>query len=66
MRISDDNINTISLIVFWTVFIITPIVAWFTHVVRCINSEQWLFLIAGAVAVPIGIIHGIGIWLGVF
>lgn len=42
------------------------IAAWATHVITCIKSESWLFLIAGAIAFPIGVIHGIGIWLGVW
>ena len=40
--------------------------AWLTHVVVCIKTASWLFLIAGAIAVPIAVIHGFGIWLGVF
>ncbi len=40
--------------------------AWFTHVVRCINTEEWIFLLAGAIMAPIGIIHGWGIWCGVW
>ncbi len=47
-------------------FICTPLAAWFTHVVTCIGAEKWLFLIAGAVMAPIGVIHGIGIWIGVW
>lgn len=53
------------------IFVITLIVlfnisTWTTHVITCINREEWLFLIAGAIAVPIGIIHGFGIWIGVW
>lgn len=39
---------------------------WVTHVISCIEHEQWGFLIAGAIAVPIGTVHGIGIWFGVW
>jgi hypothetical protein len=38
--------------------------AWLTHVLTCIQTEQWLFLIAGAIAAPVGIIHGVGLWFG--
>jgi hypothetical protein len=38
--------------------------AWLTHVVTCIQSGRFLLLIAGAIAFPIGVIHGWGIWLG--
>ena len=39
-------------------------VAWFTHVVVCLQGNRWGFLIAGALIFPIAIIHGIGIWFG--
>lgn len=38
--------------------------AWITHVIVCIKAANWLFLIAGAIAAPIGVIHGTGVWLG--
>lgn len=41
-------------------------VAWLTHVIHTIQSEEWLLLIAGAILFPIAIIHGIGLWLGIF
>lgn len=41
-----------------------PVGAWATHVIHCIQKEEWVFLIAGAIAAPIGIVHGIGIWFG--
>jgi len=44
--------------------IIVSLGGWVTHVVSCIQSEDWLFLIAGAIAAPVGVIHGIGIWFG--
>lgn len=40
--------------------------AWLTHIVTCLNEGLWGFLIAGALFFPIGIIHGIGIWMGVW
>lgn len=43
--------------------ILMPVVAWFTHVIHCINHEMWGFLIAGAIAFPIAIVHGFIIWV---
>jgi len=43
---------------------VAAIAAWLTHVVFCIKTTAWGFLIAGAVMFPIGIIHGVMIWLG--
>lgn len=44
--------------------LLTSCIAWITHVLTCIQTEQWLFLIAGAIAAPVGIIHGVGLWFG--
>lgn len=38
--------------------------AWVTHIVTCLSSSSWGFLVAGAIAAPIGIVHGFLIWLG--
>ena len=38
--------------------------SWITHVVVCIKAASWGFLIAGAIFVPIAVIHGTGIWFG--
>lgn len=37
-----------------------------THVVTCIKDDRILLLIGGAIAWPIGVAHGFGIWLGVW
>lgn len=38
--------------------------AWLTHVIVCIQTASWGFLIAGAIFAPVGVIHGIGCWFG--
>lgn len=40
------------------------IAAWLTHIIICLKTAAWGFLIAGALFFPIGIIHGIGAWFG--
>lgn len=40
--------------------------AWFTHLFVCFSDDRWGFLIAGAIFFPIAIVHGVGIWLGVW
>lgn len=42
------------------------VAAWFTHVITCIQTAKWIFLLAGAVFFPIGCVHGTGIWFGMF
>jgi hypothetical protein len=44
--------------------IVATLGAWITHVVTCIQTESWIFLLAGAICFPVGIIHGWMIWLG--
>ena len=39
-------------------------VSWLTHIIVCLSTGQWGFLIAGAIFAPIGMVHGIGIWFG--
>ncbi|UKL14898.1 hypothetical protein [Erwinia phage Gungnir39] len=38
--------------------------AWLTHIVVCLKTASWGFLIAGAIFFPIGFIHGLMIWMG--
>lgn len=46
--------------------VLASLAAWITHVVVCIKVGAWILLAIGAIVVPVGIIHGIGIWLGLF
>ena len=39
--------------------------AWLTHVVTCILAHEWLFMVLGALIAPIGVVHGVMIWMGV-
>lgn len=50
----------------WLSVVLTSIAAWFTHVFVCIKTASWLFLIAGAIAAPVGVVHGIGVWFGIW
>jgi len=40
--------------------------AWLTHVFTCISDDRWGMLIAGGLIFPVGIIHGVGIWFGIW
>ena len=51
----------------WAIVLLVWLAAsWLTHIVVCLKTASWGFLIAGAVMFPIACIHGTGIWLGVF
>jgi len=45
---------------------VLAIAAWITHVVTCIKAASWALLFIGAIIFPVGVIHGWGIWLGVW
>lgn len=47
-------------------FFLAVLAAWLMHVIVCLGDGSWGFLIAGAIFFPIGIIHGVGVWFGVF
>ena len=40
--------------------------SWLTHVIVCLYAGKWGFLIAGALLFPIAIVHGYGVWFGVW
>lgn len=50
----------------YVITFVLALLAWLTHIITCLGAAKWGFLIAGALFVPIGIIHGIGIWLGIW
>lgn len=39
---------------------------WLTHLYACFTEQMWGFLIAGALFFPVGVVHGWGIWLGIW
>jgi hypothetical protein len=40
--------------------------AWVTHVIVCIQHAAWVLLAFGCIVAPVGVVHGVGVWLGVF
>ena len=45
---------------------IASIAAWITHVLVCIKTSAWVLLAFGCIVAPVGVIHGVGVWLGIF
>lgn len=45
-------------------FVFLP--AWVWHVIYTIQNSEWILLVVGALFFPIGIVHGIGLWFGIF
>ncbi len=48
----------------WIGLVVWVVASWITHVVVCLKTASWGFLIAGAIMAPIGVIHGTGVWFG--
>ena len=46
--------------------ILWVVLAWFTHIVVCLKTASWGFLVAGAIFFPVAFVHGNGIWFGAF
>ena len=61
-----DKIKTggIALVSTVVIFMVVCAAAWVTHIVECLQENEWGFLIAGALVFPIAVIHGIGVWCG--
>ena len=48
------------------VFVVATIVAaYIQHFITTISGEQWVVLVVGAVMPPLGVLHGILVWMGV-
>lgn len=57
-----------SIAVDFTLFVtILCILAWLTHIIHCYMAvDKFVLLFVGGFIFPIGIIHGFGLWAGVF
>lgn len=47
-------------------FLFLSIGGWLQHLYTCFSQGKWGFLIAGAICFPVAVIHGWGIWLGIW
>ena len=50
----------------YLLFVVLLIAGWLTHIIVTIQTAKWILLLAGAILFPIGIIHGWGLWFGLF
>lgn len=46
--------------------LLATVAAWVTHVIVCIKASAWILLAFGCIVAPVGVVHGVGVWLGVF
>lgn len=61
-----NPIAALLVILGWVAVVGGSVAAWITHVVVCIKASSWILLLFGCVVAPVGVIHGIGVWLGAF
>jgi len=57
--------TTVGTVLFFAVSIL-PFAGFIQHIVTCVDEDRTLLLIAGIFIFPIGIVHGWGVWLGVW
>lgn len=43
---------------------LAALAGWITHLVVSIAAKAWLFMIVGALIVPVAVVHGWSVWLG--
>lgn len=67
-RVPDDRqgVATLGLLLTALSLLLGSAAAWITHVIVCIKASAWILLLFGCIVAPVGVIHGIGVWLGVF
>lgn len=44
--------------------VLAAFAAWCTHVFVCIKASAWILLAFGCIVAPVGVIHGVAVWLG--
>ena len=45
-------------------FTVISVAAWATHLFVCFEASEWGSLLAGKVACPVAVVHGVGIRIG--
>lgn len=61
-----QGVATFGLLLAFISLLLGSAAAWITHVIVCIKASAWILLLFGCIVAPVGVIHGIGVWLGVF
>lgn len=64
IRARRDGSIDVQTVLFFAVPILFAYAAWLTSVVFCASNGARPLLIADAAFFPVGVVHGIGLWLG--
>lgn len=46
------------------VFVVLPLTAWLQHIHSTAVAGRWILMVLGALVFPVGMLHGVAIWLG--
>lgn len=60
----EDSMKNLIGTLLYALLCLSALAAWITHIVVGIAAKAWLFLIFGALVVPVAVIHGYSVWLG--
>lgn len=66
MRRGSDGAGEVIGGIFVLLVAVASIAGWFQHLYTCFTGGHWGFLVAGAIFAPVAVIHGWGIWAGVW
>lgn len=58
--------NQIAVIAVFLIAFVVSVSAYIQHFITTIQGEQWAVLIVGAILPPLGVLHGVLVWFGVF
>lgn len=61
-----QGVATVGLLLAFLTLLLATVAAWITHVIVCIKASAWVLLAFGCIVAPVGVVHGFGVWLGVF
>ena len=64
IRVRRDGSMDLQTVLFFALPILVAYAAWLTSVVFCATNGARPLLIADATFFPVGVVHGIGLWLG--
>lgn len=64
IRVRRDGSIDLQTVAFFVLPILVAYAAWLTSVVFCASNGARPLLIADATFFPVGVVHGIGLWLG--
>lgn len=52
--------------ILWLLGLLISFAAWITHFINTINDSEWILFLVGLFIPPVGILHGVGLWFGIF